>query len=201
MSLRHDKGWDRIYHRRCPGSLPWELGEPREVLVDLVESGVVTPNKVLDLCCGVGTNPVYLAKKGFEVIALDISDKAVEYAKEKASKEGVEILFLVADFLNLPLVSAEFNFVFDFGCFHHVEVEDRNTFIEAVNRVLKSKGTYLMNCFSHENGPGWNHFTKEQLAGMFQDYFEIEWIKHVSSIEGDNVRRYFYEVLMRKSDG
>jgi len=75
--------------------LPWELGKPRRVLVELVDSGRVEPSKALDLCCGAGTNPVYLAKKGFNVTALDISDKAVEYAKEKAHKAEVDINFLV----------------------------------------------------------------------------------------------------------
>jgi len=199
MSSRHERGWDIIYHRRRPESLPWELGEPRKVLVDLVESGTVMSSKALDLCCGAGTNPIYLAKKGFEVTGLDISDKAVEFAKKQASKEDAEMFLLVADFLNLPLISAEFNLVFDFGCFHHVDIEDRNTFIEGVYRVLKFKGTYLLACFSYKNGPAWNHFTKEQIVELFHNYFEIKWIKHVSSIEGDSVRRYFYEVLMKKS--
>ena len=39
LSSRHDTGWDRIYHRYPLERLPWELGRPREVLVELVESG------------------------------------------------------------------------------------------------------------------------------------------------------------------
>lgn len=200
MSSRHEKGWDRIYHWRSLQSLPWELGKPRKVLVELVEHGTIIPSKALDLCCGAGTNPIYLAKKGFEVTALDVSDKAMEYAKEAASKEGVDMFLIVADFLKLPLVSSGFNFVFDFGCFHHVDVEDRNSFIKGVHRVLKPRGTYMMTCFSYKNGPAWNHFTVEEITELFRDYFKIEWIKHVSSIEGDKIRRYFFEVLMKKSN-
>ncbi len=200
MSSRHDTGWDRIYHRYQPESLPWELGKPRRVLVELVDSGRVAPGKTLDLCCGAGTNPVYLAKKGFDVTTLDISDKAVEYAKEKAHEVEVEVGFLVGDFLFLPFKSGQFDFAFDFGCFHHVEAKDRVTFIEGVYEVLKPKGTFFLVCFSHKNGPAWNHFTKEQILELFEDYFQIEWIKHVSSLEGDNVTRYFYEVLMEKSN-
>ncbi len=199
MSSRHDTGWDRIYHRYQPESLPWELGKPRRVLVELVDSGRVAPGKALDLCCGAGTNPIYMAKKGFNVAALDISDKAVEYAKEQAFRVNVSINFLVATFLRLPFKSEEFDFAFDFGCFHHVEVMNRTTFIKGVYRVLKPKGTYFLVCFSHKNGPAWNHFTKEQILELFEDYFQIEWIKHVPSLEGDNVTRYFYEVLMEKS--
>jgi ubiquinone/menaquinone biosynthesis C-methylase UbiE len=161
---------------------------------------LIIPCKVLDLCCGAGTNPVYLAKRGFDIIALDISDKAVSYAKEKAVKEKVNINFLVGDNLKLPFRSEEFDFAFDFGCFHHVEPNDRTTFIAGVQRVLKAKSTYFMVCFSYKNGPAWNHFRKEQIFELFTDYFDIEWINHVSSIEGDNVKRYFYEVLMERSE-
>jgi len=178
--------------------LPWELGKPRNVLLELVDSGRVVLGKTLDLCCGAGTNPVYLAKKGFEVTALDISDKAVEYAKEKAHEAEVDINFLVGDFLNLPFRKEEFDFAFDFGCFHHVRVNDRITFIKGVCRVLKPKGTYFLVCFSYRNGPAWNHFRKEQILELFGDYFEIEWIKHISSLEANQIIRYFYEVLMKR---
>jgi len=179
--------------------LPWELGKPRRVLMELVDSGLVTSGKALDLCCGAGTNPIYMARKGFGVTAVDISDKAVEYAKEQAFRASVSINFLIADFLRLPFRSEEFDFAFDFGCFHHVEMTNRTAFIKGVHRVLKPKGTYLLACFSYKNGPAWNHFTKGQILEFFENYFQIKWIKHVSSREADDVTRYFYEVLMEKS--
>ncbi len=199
MSSRHDVGWDSRYHRYRPECLPWELGKPRRGLVELLDSGRIRPCEALDLCCGAGTNPVFLAKKGFDVTALDISDKAVEYAKEKASEANVDVAYLVADFLNLPFRSEEFDFAFDFGCFHHVQVKDRITFIKGVRRLLKPEGTLFLTCFSDENGPAWNHFTKEQIVELFADHFEIEWTRHVSSLEGDRVTRYFYETLMKRS--
>lgn len=199
MSSRHDKGWDEVYHRHRLECLPWELGRPRKVLVELVDSGLILPSRALDLCCGAGTNPIYLAKKGFDVTGLDVSDKAVEYARESARRAEVEVSFLVGDFLNLPFKSEQFDFAFDFGCFHHVQVEDRITFVKGVHRVLRPRGTYLLVCFSYKNGPAWNHFKREQIVELFGDFFEVEWIKHVSSVEGDAVTRYFYETMMKRS--
>jgi ubiquinone/menaquinone biosynthesis C-methylase UbiE len=198
MSSRHDTGWDGIYHRYPLERLPWELGRPREVLVELVESRRVRPGKALDLCCGAGTNPVFLAMRRFYITALDISDRAIEYAMEKADEAEVDINFLVSDFLNLPFRNENFSFAFDFGCFHHVEGENRINFIEGVYRVLEPNGTYLMVCFSDKNGSAWNHFRREQLIELFGALFKIESIEHVSSQEGDGVTRHFYEVLMKK---
>ncbi len=199
MSSSHERGWDGVYHRYPLRRLPWELGRPREVLVDLLESGRVRPTETLDLCCGAGTNPVYLAERGFDVTALDISDRAVELTIEKAHQAGININALIGDFVSLPFTDEKFNFVFDFGCFHHVETGNRAAFIGGVHRVTKSDGTYLMVCFSDKNGRAWNHFRREQIVELFGGHFEIENIDHASSLEGDQITRYFYEVLMKKS--
>jgi ubiquinone/menaquinone biosynthesis C-methylase UbiE len=190
--------WDQIYRKYPLESLGWELGRPRQVLVEFVEKGLVKKGKALDVCCGAGTNTVYLAQKGFEVTAMDISTKAIEYAKKKAEQAKVKINFMLQSFVNLPFVGAEFDFVFDMGCFHHVQVEDRHKFITGVHRVLKNGGIYLLTCFSYKNGPAWNHFTKKQLIDLFSNYFEMGEFRQISSIEGDGVRRFFYTVLMKK---
>ena len=136
--------WDRIYRRYPLEALPWELGRPRKVLVELVEKGVIKKGKALDICCGAGTNAIYLAKKGFQVTGMDISPKAIEIAKEKVRKANSKIQFRVQNFLNLPFKDEEFDFVFDMGCFHHVKVKDRSTFINGVHRVLKKGASYFM---------------------------------------------------------
>ncbi len=200
MSKSHDTGWDGIYHRYPLKRLPWELGRPRDVLIDLVESEEVAPCETLDLCCGAGTNPVYLAENGFDVTSLDISDRAVELAMEKASQASVAIDFLVGDFTSLSFRDDSFGFVFDFGCFHHVKLERRAAFIEGVHRALGCGGAYLMVCFSDKNGRAVNHFSSEMIVELFGERFEIGWINHVSSVEGDGVTRYFYEVLMNKPE-
>jgi ubiquinone/menaquinone biosynthesis C-methylase UbiE len=200
MGSEYDE-WDKIYRKYPLESLGWELGKPRPILVEFVEKGLVKKGKALDICCGAGTNTVYLAQKGFEVTGIDISSKAIEYAKKKAQQASVKIDFKVQNFLELPFKDEEFDFVFDMGCFHHVEVEDRTKFIRGVHRVLKSGGVYMLTCFSYKNGSAWNHFTKQQLIDLFSDYFEMSEIRHVSSIEGDCYRRYFYTVLMKKKKG
>ena len=197
MGSRYEE-WDRVYRRYPIEALPWELGRPRKVLVELVEKGLIKKGKALDICCEAGTNAIYLAKKGFQVTGMDISPKAIEIAKEKARKANAKTQFRVQNFLNLPFKDEEFDFVFDMGCFHHVKVKDRGTFINGVHRVLKKGGSYFMVCFSERNGSAWNHFTKEQIIQLFSNYFKIKNIEHVASVEGDGYTRYFYSVLMEK---
>jgi len=193
-----DNEWDQIYRKYPLNTLGWELGKPRPILVEFVEKGLVKKGKALDLCCGAGTNTVYLAQNGFEVTGIDISPTALEYAKAKAKKADVAINFSVENFVELPFKDEAFDFVFDMGCFHHVEPEDRQRFIQGVSRVLKQGGMYMLTCFSYRNGPAWNHFTKKQLIQLFSGHFAVGLVRHFSSVEGDGVTRFFYTTLMEK---
>lgn len=190
--------WDDIYRKYPLDELGWELGKPRPILVEFVEKDLVKKGKALDLCCGAGTNTVYLAEKGFEVTGIDISPTAIEFAKKKAEKANVKIKFKVADFTELPFADEEFDFVFDMGCFHHVKIDDRQAFINGVHRVLKKSGGYMLTCFSFRNGRAWNHFTKQQIVSLFSDLFDLGAFRHYPSVEGDGVTRYFYTVVMKR---
>jgi 2-polyprenyl-3-methyl-5-hydroxy-6-metoxy-1,4-benzoquinol methylase len=52
---------------------------------------------ILDVACGIGTQSIGLARKGFAVTASDLSTRAIERAKVEARRRGVEIDFSVCD--------------------------------------------------------------------------------------------------------
>lgn len=52
---------------------------------------------ILDVSCGVGTQAIGLASKGYNVIASDLSPKEIERAKEEARARGLNISFSVCD--------------------------------------------------------------------------------------------------------
>lgn len=197
--MKHYEEWDEAYARPL-SQLPWEIGRPRPQLIELVESGRVKPCKTLDICCGAGTNTVYLARRGFEVTGIDISEKAIDIAKKKAESANVDIRFEVGSSVELPYANGEFELVYDLGCFHHIHPHDRKAFVEGIHRVLNDDGVYYLTCFSDNNGSGWNRFTKQQIKDIFTGHFSFESIEHISSIEGDGKIRYFYVSFMRKQD-
>ncbi len=52
---------------------------------------------ILDVSCGIGTQALGLAQLNYQVTASDLSEGAVERAKQEAQKQRVEISFSVAD--------------------------------------------------------------------------------------------------------
>jgi SAM-dependent methyltransferase len=159
--------WDEYYRKYPLEELGWELGKPRPILVEYSEAGLIPRGRALDTCCGAGTNPIYLAQKGLEVTGIDISLTAIKMAREKTRQAKINIGFVNESFIDLAFKDGAFDFVFDMGCFHHVEVKERRKFMEEVHRVLKEGGVYILTCFSYRNGSGWNHFTRRQIIYLF----------------------------------
>ena len=67
--------------------------------------------RALDVACGTGRNALRLAEAGFEVRAVDISEVAVERAREEASRRGLDIEFAVMDLDDATFSGAAFDLI------------------------------------------------------------------------------------------
>lgn len=70
--------------------------------------------KALDLACGLGGNSLYLAKKGFQLTAYDISDVAIQHLNKFAKKLQLPIEANISDLTNwneLDFVNQKFELV------------------------------------------------------------------------------------------
>lgn len=83
----------------------WEVSITRQakVLGDILydQYGDRRPIRVLDCACGIGTQSLGLAMKGFDVSGCDVSSGAIERARAEASKRGLSVRFSVADMVQL----------------------------------------------------------------------------------------------------
>ena len=192
--------WDNIY-QGAREEIPWDVGNPSKELTELVKD--MTPCSALDVGCGTGTEAIYLARNGFKISAIDISETAIQIAKDKAEKEKVSIDFKVGSVLNLPFASNVFRFVNDRGCFHAIEPKDREKFVSEINRVLKPGGVYLMLCFSDkepENDKEPYRFSEIEIRNIFSRYFVIKQIKPIK-LYGKNIKpNEGYSCLMSKNE-
>ena len=82
---------------------------------ELIEFCQIGKDKhVLDIGCGTGRTACLLAKKyGCTVVAIDVSEKMLDWSKERAIEEGVEkkVVFRVGDATNLPFEENTFDAV------------------------------------------------------------------------------------------
>jgi SAM-dependent methyltransferase len=77
----------------------WDASIARqaEALGGFIEARWPEARTVLDLACGIGTQALGLAARGYEVTASDISAGAVARAGEEAARRGVSLALSVAD--------------------------------------------------------------------------------------------------------
>jgi len=97
--------------------------------------------RILDCCCGRGDLALYLSQIGMEVYGFDISEKAIEVARYKASSNKQDIKFDVMDAENLEYTDNFFDYIIGFEALHHI-ILYKNVPAE-LQRVLRENGKII----------------------------------------------------------
>jgi tellurite methyltransferase len=115
-----------------------EIVQPNERLVSL--SSYLKGGTCLDLACGLGANSLYLAKMGYKVKALDVSDVAIKYLQEQAKQEKLDITAETQNLIyGIPLTNS-YDLIVDSYYL------DRSLF-STLEQVIKPQGLFFMETF------------------------------------------------------
>ena len=166
--------WEDLYKEVDVETMPWFSPELDEDLEKALTKLNITNGHFLDIGTGPATQAIALAKLGFKVTATDISETAIEKARERASHERLIIDFKQDDIVTTHL-RRKFNLAFDRGCFHVLTPKKRPKYREMVSRLIKPGGYLFLKCFSYkepgESGP--YRFKPEEIEKTFWSQFEI----------------------------
>ncbi|MBA2359166.1 MAG: methyltransferase domain-containing protein [Actinobacteria bacterium] len=124
----------------------WSLGEYERIAErfgpihdELVASLAPRPRlRWLDVATGTGEVALRAARAGAEVAALDISERLLGEAREKAGAEGLAIDFELGDAQSLPYDEGEFDVVS--SCFGVIFAPDRHAAAGELRRVCRPGG-------------------------------------------------------------
>jgi cyclopropane fatty-acyl-phospholipid synthase-like methyltransferase len=160
------------------GTPPWDIGRPQKEFVELVRRGEIT-GSVLDIGCGTGEHALFFAGEGVEVWGIDSTPLAIQKAREKADKRGLQVHFLVLNALDLSRLNRKFTTVTDSGLFHTLSDEDRPVFLDNLAAILSPAGKYFMLCFSElEPGVyGPRRITEREIQDSFSDGWSVNYIR------------------------
>ena len=84
-------------------------GEPNGALV--AEVADLTAGRALDVGCGEGADAVWLARRGWQVTALDVSQVALDRAERHAREAGVKVTWVHAGLVEAELPAGGFDLV------------------------------------------------------------------------------------------
>jgi glycine/sarcosine N-methyltransferase len=85
-----------------------EQGAALDRLIRALHGGAAD---VLDCSCGIGTQAIGLARRGYRVSGTDISGRSIERPRTEAARLGAHVAFGVADFRELDEVDGTFDVV------------------------------------------------------------------------------------------
>jgi SAM-dependent methyltransferase len=157
------------------GRTPWDTQVTPPEVVELFEGGGLPAGRALDLGCGTGTNCVYLARHGWQVVGVDFSAVAIWQARLRARRAGVDCRFYRADVTDLSFLKGPFDFVLDIGCLHSVSSRRRGRYAVGVTRLVGSSGLYMLYAFVPRlDRPGSLGVSPEEVRGLFGPAFVVE---------------------------
>jgi SAM-dependent methyltransferase len=150
----------------------WDTGlTPPEVMT--AQAAFTQPGRALDLGCGTGTTSIYLAQHGWQVTGVDFSPKAIELARDKARRAGVEVDLHLGDVSRLDFLSDPFDLILDIGCLHGLDRESRARCAEQLRRLTRPGSKFLLFGFIRPAFFGSYHLTPEETRALFEPAFAL----------------------------
>ena len=184
--------WDLLYLFK---KTPWDTGVTPPEIVAVIESGKVPIGRALDLGCGTGTNAIYLARQGFEVIGIDVSRRAIALARRKARSVQLadRVRFERGDVTLMQRYTSSHSveqspfaggtdFAFDIGCFHNLNAEARRRYVSALTAVLKPGAIYMLYAFEPQADR--RGVALDEIAVLFDPAYRLDALRRGSDRHG-----------------
>ncbi len=158
------KRWDKRF-----GKKGFALGkDPNPFLKKHIY--LLPKGRALDIAAGEGRNAVFLAQQGFEVDAVDISEKGLKKAQKLAREKGVKINTSFIDLDQYPIGKEQYDLIANFYFL-------RRRLIPRIKKGLKKGGKVIFETYLLEHrtlgtgGPKQaKYFLKpNELLGLFKD--------------------------------
>jgi SAM-dependent methyltransferase len=173
--------WYRFLYR--VGFTPWEsdtatLAPQISTLLAFEEARREAPyGPALDLGCGTGRWSVELARRGWQVVGVDVVPKAVLAARRRAQAAGVDVALFEGDVTALrdAGVGSGFSFFLDVECFNHLNDSQRQAMGREVDAIASADATLLLLVWARaRRGPLPPGASREDLKTAFPGWQIVE---------------------------
>lgn len=167
--------WEDIYRSSDVTELPWFTPSLDTDFDRALREHLPRGGRVLDLGTGPATQAIELAKRGYDVVATDISPTAIRKGTHAAARESVQIDFRVDNILDSKLEDGLVDAIVDRGMFHTLPPESRGQYVGTIRRILRPHGFLFLKTFSDKEARtfGPYHFSPRELRELYGNAFEV----------------------------
>ena len=134
------------------------------------ESGRTPPfGSALDLGTGSGIWGIELAKRGWQVTGIDFVEKALDRARERAQRSGVNVKLVNGDVTKLrnANIGTGFRLVLDTGTFHDFEIATQQAMGREIDAVAATDATVLLLIWPKRKRPLIRGATRDEIEAAF----------------------------------
>jgi len=162
MQKAHNKAsewFDGLYQENKENheNIPWARQAVNPLLQSYLNEDISHKGKALVIGCGLGDDARALEEVGYDVVAIDVSQTALDLAKERFFDS--HILFEKQDIFDMPVKYHHyFDFVFEAFTIQSLPVEFREKMICAISETISNDGKLLLVAHKREedfDGPPW----------------------------------------------
>ena len=202
MKLAHNKAsewFEGLYQEQKENheNIPWARQAVNPLLQSYLDEETEHNGKALVIGCGLGDDAMALEEAGYEVLAIDISQTALDLAKERFPDSS--IVFEKQDIFDMPVkYQAHFDLVFEAFTIQSLPVEFRQKMIREVSATVAKDGRLLLVAHKREeafDGPPWP-LTVDEVA-LFKNSGLTE-LSHEIHTEASKISNTRFRVLYKK---
>lgn len=174
------KHWERIYETRSPDAVSWYQEHAQRSLALIRGSGVPRDSGIVDIGGGASTLVDDLLADGYsDVTVLDLSEAALDAARERLGDAAARATWLAGDITALRLPAGRYDIWHDRAVFHFLtEPAHRAAYVDNVLRAVRPGGHVIVATFA-EDGPERCsglpvvRYRPDQLHAQFGDAFDL----------------------------
>src|SRR5660398_195256 len=173
----HIKAWEDEYKKSIgKGHYSLELLDPS-----------IKKGRLLDAGCGSGKYSLPLRMRGFEVVGIDVSLKALQMLRESSKTRELDIGIVAANVFQLPFPDGSFDIIWCYGVLQHLLLKEREFAAREFRRILRKEGILFLevfgkddmryggievepDTFSRSNGIVYHYFDKDEIEGTLNDF-------------------------------
>jgi len=179
MNNKCKNHWESVYGQKNPDEVSWFQSYPRISLELIYASVVNSTSRIIDVGGGASVLIDQLLDKGYEnITVLDISAKAIDYAKERLKGNAKKVTWIETDITNFQPAAA-YDLWHDWAVFHFLtDSNDRRKYIDVLNNALAPDGHVIISTFDLEgpskcSGLDVERYNEEKLAKEIGVHFKL----------------------------
>ena len=178
MTLNKTHPWELAWREGRWEETSPPLPEVVEFAQDLKREGAKT---ILDLGCGAGRHSILLGKQGFQVVALDISETALNTLDGRLKVASIANVSLVKhEMRDLPFIDGYFDGIICTNVLHHGKIFEIKQVVREIRRVMRKEASAFIVALSTSDfrkgsgkklEPNTYVFTKGEERGIIHHFF------------------------------